>query len=488
MKIRIVAILWLVATSLMTSLAHAESFDPAGIARIDTYLESELSRGYIPGAAIVLVEGDRIVHVRGFGNATPGGAKVTPSTPFKLGSVSKSITAVAISRLVDEGKIALDAPVRRYLPWFSLGNSDASARITVRELLTHTSGIPRSAGARNFADRDDSDDALERAVRGLSDVDLAHEPGTTFDYSNANYQVLGAIVEAASGQPFATFVNENVFRPLGMSQSFVGARAALPHGAAIGSRYWFGFPIAAPDVPSPKSLEPAGQLYASAEDMGKYLGALLGHGERDGARILSDEATRALFVPTANTRSGQRYAMGWMVTPDAGSFNVWHDGSTPNFHAHAALDLPSRRGFALLVNAESFLSGPVIGDVALQVLRILRDQEPVPVARSFMPPLLFAVVLLVVAQSAGFAWWLKRERAGGRAIPWSRTLIPFVLHLGAAAALVIGSLRTRQTTFRAALLFAPDGAYALAANVAVAVTWASVRLLVLCRRKLVASR
>src|SRR6201999_2643068 len=140
-------------------------------------------------------------------------------------------------------------------------------------------GLPTSAGARNFADRDDSDGALEHAVRDLSSVRLVHDPGTRFEYSNANYQTLGAIVEAASGLRFSTFVSERIFRPLGMSSSVAGANAALPHGAAIGSRYWFGHCVPAPDVPSPRSLEPAGELYASAEDMGKYLGALLGHGE-----------------------------------------------------------------------------------------------------------------------------------------------------------------------------------------------------------------
>lgn len=258
-NIRMFAVALAVACT-VSSVARAASFEPDRIAAIDAYVQSELSRADIPGAALVLVEGDRIVHVRGFGRAGPSGAMVTPITPFKLGSVSKSITAVAVAELVEEGKVSFDAPARRYLPWFRVGASGASDRITVRELLTHTSGLPTSAGRRNFADRDASEGALERAVRELSSVRLGHDPGTHFQYSNANYQTLGAIVEAASGLRFSRFVTERIFRPLGMSKSFAGAAAAIPQGAAIGSRYWFGFNVTAPGVPSPRSLEPAGEL------------------------------------------------------------------------------------------------------------------------------------------------------------------------------------------------------------------------------------
>jgi CubicO group peptidase (beta-lactamase class C family) len=121
----------------------------------------------IPGLALGIVEGDRVAYTRGFGTADESGAAVTPQTPFIIGSVSKSVTALAVMQLVEAGKIELDAPVQRYLPWFRVGNDEASAKITVRHLLNHTSGLSTKTGRSFQGNGDTTDTALERAVRKL---------------------------------------------------------------------------------------------------------------------------------------------------------------------------------------------------------------------------------------------------------------------------------------------------------------------------------
>ena len=105
-----------------------------------------MSAAHVPGAALAVVEGDRIVHVKGYGDADPGGTPVGPQTPFVLGSLSKSFTAVAVMQLVERHAVELDAPVQRYLPWFATADRDASRRITIRQLLLQTSGLPERAG------------------------------------------------------------------------------------------------------------------------------------------------------------------------------------------------------------------------------------------------------------------------------------------------------------------------------------------------------
>src|SRR5690606_38535877 len=107
----------------------------------------------VPGAAVAVVRGGRTVHVRGFGEATPG-VPVTPQTAFQLASVSKSFTALAVMQLVEDGKVDLDAPVRAYLPWFRLADEGAAAAVTVRHLLSHTSGLSTRSGRNIFFDRD----------------------------------------------------------------------------------------------------------------------------------------------------------------------------------------------------------------------------------------------------------------------------------------------------------------------------------------------
>ena len=101
-----------------------------------------MHRLHIPGASLAIIEGDRIVHMRGFGQARPGGETPTPQTPFFIGSLTKSITALAVMQLVEAGKVELDAPVQRYLPWFRVADPEASAQMTVRHLLNQTSGLP----------------------------------------------------------------------------------------------------------------------------------------------------------------------------------------------------------------------------------------------------------------------------------------------------------------------------------------------------------
>ena len=115
---------------------------------IDDYVEGQMHRLHIPGVSLAIVEGDQIVHVRGFGQARPGGEAPTPQTPFFIGSVTKSITALAVMQLVEAGKVELDAPVQRYLPWFRVADPLASAQMTVRHLLNQTSGLPQLPGPR----------------------------------------------------------------------------------------------------------------------------------------------------------------------------------------------------------------------------------------------------------------------------------------------------------------------------------------------------
>ena len=134
-------LLVLLALSFRALPGAAAPRDPTDFAAIDRYVEQELQATRLPGLALGIVQGDQIVHLRGFGIADPSGRPVTPQTPFIIGSLSKSFTALAIMQLVEAGKVELDTPVQRYLPWFRVADAQASAQITVRHLLNQTSGL-----------------------------------------------------------------------------------------------------------------------------------------------------------------------------------------------------------------------------------------------------------------------------------------------------------------------------------------------------------
>src|SRR2546423_1960258 len=297
------------------------------LARIDAYVSEQMQTNHIPGVALGLVHNDQVVHLRGFGSADQSGRAVTPNTPFILASVSKSFTALAIMQLVESGKVKLDAPVQRYLPWFHVADPVASARITVRHLLYQTSGLPSSA-----CSTDEVTMTLEQFVRSLGTAVLDRPVGSRYEYCSANYDVLGLIVQTVSGQPYATYVQQHIFAPLQMHDSFASEPEARRDGLAQGHRWFFG-------VPTPfdfynVSNVPAGYLISSAEDLTHYLLAQMNGGRFGSATVLSSAGIATMHAPAVPREGGRGYyGMGWITHPVGGVPAIWHDGENPHFHA-----------------------------------------------------------------------------------------------------------------------------------------------------------
>src|SRR6266496_2440543 len=191
---------------------------------VKNYL-AQVRRGLrLPGLAVGIVKDDQIVYLCGLGAAAPGRA-MTAQTPFIVGSLSKSFTALAVMQLVEAGKIALDTPVKQYIPWFRLADAGASSSITVKHLLTHTSGISRYDGRELLAGRGGK--TIEQSVRELRGLRLSQPVGAVFQYSNTNYLIAGLVVEVVSGPPFCEYVQQHIFNPLGMQHSYTSESAAI---------------------------------------------------------------------------------------------------------------------------------------------------------------------------------------------------------------------------------------------------------------------
>src|SRR5215211_3140876 len=228
-------------------------------AAIDRFVEAEMDAQRIPGLALGIVEGDRIVHMRCFCEADPSGRAVSPQTPFIIGVLSKSVTALAIMQLVEAGKVELDTPVQRYIPWFRVADEEASAQITVRHLLNQTSGLSTKTGRSFNGSGDTTDAALETAVRKLRSAEPTAPVGEKHQYSTINYSVLGLIVQTVTGRSYESYVEAAIFDPLQMRDSFTSEAAGEQDGLATGHNYWFGRPSAA-DLPYNRRLIPAGYL------------------------------------------------------------------------------------------------------------------------------------------------------------------------------------------------------------------------------------
>lgn len=275
-------------------------------------------------------------------------------TKFRLGSLSKQFTAVAIMVLNERGLVDLDAPVKTYLP-------DAPAAwdaVTVRHLLTHTAGLP------NFTDFEDYEAAkpLPTTIDGLiarfRDRPLDFQPGEGWSYSNSGYILLTAVIEKASGKPYADFVAETLFQPLGMSDSGYDSHAAiLPRRASGYAPTAHG--IVNADYVDMSIPQGAGALYSTTRDLLKWEQGLFG------GRLLGPESLTLLTTPVRN-----QYAFGLMVREAGGNTTIGHSGGIEGFNTHMAWD-PARR---LAVIVLGNLNGPGPDQVASSLMALARGE------------------------------------------------------------------------------------------------------------------
>jgi len=455
-------------------------------------MEAQLRAANVPGAAVAVVSREQAVHLRGYGVAGPGGGSVTPDTPFIIASVSKPITALAVMRLLEAGRIELDAPVRRYLPWFEVLPREQSERISLRHLLNHTSGLSVRDGRLPFGSRDNSEAALQTRVRQLANARLRAEPGVQHEYSNANYDTLAAVVEAVTGGRYERYVESAVFLPLKMNSSFTSVDAARGHGLAQGHRYWFGRPVATESLPRPRSMAASGMLISSGADLARLLRMHLNHGSLDGETVLSPESTEMMQRASTPVAGNTYYALGWFIDNIDGRRIVWHGGNGPDFSARVVLAPDEGWGFAFLANAENYLSGPAVGSLGREVRQLLMGRTPQPIrtASGLFTPTLLALALLLVVQALAALHTLivarrwkrnpQRRPRGHLRLAWH-----FVLPLLATGALAVLLLvvmpRMNDADFANVRIHAPDAALLGVLSVAFACVWAPVRTVLLLR-------
>lgn len=453
---------------------------------IDTYVQEQLHRLHIPGASLAVIESDKIVHLRGFGQARPGGETPTPHTPFFIGSLTKSITALAVMQLVEARKVELDAPVQRYLPWFRVVNPEASAQMTVRHLLNQTSGMPLMASEIVMADFNDSLDATERQVRALSTLKISRPVGSKCEYSNFNYNILGLIIEATSGEAYPDYIRKHIFVPLDMHHSYTSKQVAQEHSLAVGHRHWFGLPFPVPNWPVPRSSLPAGQLISCTEDMAHYLIAHLNGGRYGATQILSshgiDEMHRGVMELKLGELSGGLYGMGWFEI-DLGQVKIYsHGGNVPDFSAFMALIPGQKKGIVLLLNADPYGLPMITEEIGEGATALLAGQQPAPIKLDFIQWVIRLLPLVPLLQVVGalatlrtlHRWAQKPDLRPGIGRVWGQhILLPLIPNLSLSALLVYlqssGVIKFLQ-------LFMPDLALIAKISGGFATIWTFLRI------------
>lgn len=333
-------------------------------AAIDSYI-TELMRDYnIPGVGLAVVQGGKRVYAQGYGvRDLRTGAPVTAETEFSIGSVSKSFTALAIAQLVDAGTLDLDKPVVDYVPDFRLSDPEATASVTLRNLLAQTSGLLPDLAWHTGELR-----TLQDAVDHAATLPIVAKPGTTFIYNNYNYSLAGYVLEQVTGQSWADYVREHIFEPLDMQNAntdFSGMQAlenfAAPHMLDVfaGPQPVDFFPYFAP-------IAPAGAINANVLDMANYALLQLGDGTFKGQRIVSEAMLNEM-----HTTQQAPYALGWIVQPMGDQVLVWHNGNIDGFGALVTLSPAQNAGVVVLMNADLVEQFGFADIVAARVLQIL---------------------------------------------------------------------------------------------------------------------
>lgn len=414
-KLNIATLLLAIGLALLPAAVTAEDLNASGFAPIDEYVQAQLDDSRIPGAAIAIVQGDEIVHARGFGDSD--GQEITPETPFPIGSLTKSFTALAVMQLEAAGKLTLDAPVQQYIPWFRVADADASPRITVRHLLNQTSGLSRATGITPLLE--ERDDTLEQYVRNLSTAELNRPVGESYEYSNANYVTLGLLIESVSGQTYGDYVQQQIFNPLGMEQSYRSHEQGRQHGMTDVHRFWFGVPVES-DTPDLPAQLPTGFLVSSANDMARYLAMYLNDGTYNGAQVLPEDGIAEMHQPATNeftrallsTEFTARYGMGWFAGQFGEEQALWHLGELPSFNAWMVLLPEHDLAVVVLINAGSQMNlagaTEVFSRIPIGVANLLTGHEPPTglslttfyaifdsVVIAFVAIQLFALILLI---------------------------------------------------------------------------------------------
>ncbi|CAM2068142.1 Beta-lactamase family protein [Sulfidibacter corallicola] len=328
------------------------------IEALNEWLEAEFDAAAYPGLSVVLVHGDRIAYARGFGKESTAGEKLmTADSVSAIGSLTKSFTALCLIRLVEADKVDLDHPVTHYLPWFRTADKAASDDITVRMLLSNTSGLPSLDVG--ILDRSEATDADERLARSLAGHLLNRPPGSGFEYANEGFVLAGLIAATVHGKPYPESLADLVLSPLGMVRS-----SSLPaQVAALGglTGHYTGLLEGVPARQGLTSMQYAAAgsiLQCSARDLGRYMSALLGGGDSQGRPYLElthrDEMWRShIHMPESERMGPLDYGLGWMVGEVDGRRIAAHGGHAMTMTSFAMLVPEQNLGIAILSNIDT---------------------------------------------------------------------------------------------------------------------------------------
>lgn len=336
-----------------TATGSADDQYAKGIAAIEEKVESRRKELGIPGMSLVIVKDDKVLYSKGLGfkdfeNKIP----VTADTQFAIGSSTKAFTALTVLMSAEEGKLSLDASPRTVLPYFKMYDPDTDKNMTIRDLLTHSSGLNRTDIAMVTGKLTRAE--LIRVAGEAKPVAKLHEK---FGYQNLMYATAGEVVAVAQKKPWEAVVPERIFKPLGMTNTSISiAEMEKAKDKSFGYDYNF-------DTKETRKLPyreiqqvaPAGSINSSANDMSRWLRFVLGGCALEGKRLVSEKSCAEWTHPEmkVNASGTVNYALGWFVQKWNGQTVIQHGGNIDGFNALVAMVPEKKLGFVMLTNVSA---------------------------------------------------------------------------------------------------------------------------------------
>lgn len=356
---------------------------------VDEIVARTQANGRVPSVVAAVVRDGLPAHFTGAGQQPPA----DPDMQYRIGSISKTLTAALVLQLRDEGKLALDDRVDRHLPGVPVGG------VTLRQLLGHVSGMQREPDG-DWWERSAGSD-VDTFLARLSAEKLAYLPYRSFHYSNLAYGLLGAVLHRLTGEDWATLVAERLLGPLEMTRTTYHPTEPFARGYVV--HPWHGTLREEPRHDH-GAMAPAGQLWSTAADLVKWAAFLA---DPDPG-VLAPATVAEMCAPVAITDPQSwtaGYGLGLELFRVGERVIVGHGGSMPGYVAHLAVHRPSRTGVVAFVNAYG-IRGASIQDVSLEILGAVLDREPEHAPRAWRAS---AAPPADVAPLCGRWWWMGRE-------------------------------------------------------------------------------
>jgi CubicO group peptidase (beta-lactamase class C family)/D-alanyl-D-alanine dipeptidase len=352
----------------------------AVIGELRELIRHEMEAKALPALSIALVDGQEVVWAEGFGHSDPEvGVPATEETVYRVGSVSKLFTDIAIMQLVERGGIDLDAPIQTYLPEFR-PESPFEQPVTLRQLMSHRSGLVREPVVGNYFDP--TEPSLEATVRSINDQRVVYPPEARIKYSNAGIGVVGYVLERTQGRPFAEYLEEAVLAPLGMERSSFEPRPDLMEDLAVATMWTLHGPtFEAPNFQL--GMAPAGSMYSTVIDLAQFLSVLFAGGEG----VLERETLEAMWTPQyAEAGATEGFGIGFAISELEGERRIGHGGAIYGFATELAA-LPDEE-LGVVVTTTRDIANPVverIADAALRMMLAAREGRPLPKPETTRP-------------------------------------------------------------------------------------------------------